>query len=96
MRMTKRRLYLVAYDITEPDRRVRALKVCKAHGLGGQKSAHECILSNRERRELEAALDRIIDAKSDRVFMLRLDADAEIRGLGQAKRPPEPLWFYIG
>ncbi len=94
--MTERRLYLVAYDIVEPRRRARALKACKAHGLGGQKSVHECWLSASERRELERALRRIFEPKTDRLLFVRFDPRSDVSGLGRARQPPEPPWFFVG
>jgi CRISPR-associated protein Cas2 len=94
--MSKRRLYLVAYDISAPGTRARALKICKAHGLGGQKSAHECLLTERERSELEEALAAIIDPESDRLMIQRVGTGPEMLGLGQAEPAPEPPWFYVG
>jgi CRISPR-associated protein Cas2 len=94
--MPNRKLHVLAYDITEDDRRARALKACKGHGLGGQKSVHECLLSRRECRELEARLRRAMDADGDRLMVLTLDPRAKIHTLGKAEQPPDPPWFYIG
>ncbi len=94
--MPKRDLYLTAYDIAAQATRTRAFKTCKAHGMGGQKSVHECLLGGRERRDLEGTLNRLINPETDRVLLLRFAPGTEIDGLGQAVRPPEPPWFYIG
>jgi CRISPR-associated protein Cas2 len=94
--MVDRKLYVLGYDITEDNRRARALKACKGHGLGGQKSVHECLLTKREQRELEARLRRTIDQGGDRLMVLKLDPRAKIHTLGKAEEPPDPPWFYIG
>ena len=94
--MVQRKLHLLAYDITEDSRRARALKACKAHGVGGQKSVHECLLSKRERRDLENALKRAMDKDSDRLLVLGMDPRSDIHGLGRAELPPDPPWFYVG
>jgi CRISPR-associated protein Cas2 len=94
--MVQRKLHLLAYDITEDSRRARALKACKAHGVGGQKSVHECLLSKRERRDLENALKRAMDKDSDRLLVLGMDPRSEIHGLGRAECLPDPPWFYVG
>lgn len=93
--MVKRALYLMAYDITCPRRRARTLKAIKAHGIGGQKSAHECTLSRRERRDLETALRGILDDTQDRLLVLRLDPRTRVQGLGTAKKP-DASWFFVG
>jgi CRISPR-associated protein Cas2 len=94
--MVERKLHIVAYDIEDTGRRARALKTCKAYGVGGQKSVHECLLTRRERHELEKALKRAMDMESDRLLVVRLDPRAEMHGLGQADFPPKPPWFYVG
>lgn len=94
--MPKRSLHLVAYDVADRRARTRALKACKAHGIGGQKSAHECLMTRRERRELRKTLGGIIDQKSDRLLVIRFHPGTEILGLGQATPPPQPCWFYVG
>jgi CRISPR-associated protein Cas2 len=94
--MVKRKLHILAYDISSNARRARALKVCKAHGVGGQKSVHECLLSRKERRDLERALKRSMDKETDRLLVVRMDPRTEIHGLGHAELPPDPPWFYLG
>jgi CRISPR-associated protein Cas2 len=94
--MTLRRLHLVAYDIASRRRRRLALRAAKAHGLGGQKSVHECWLSRRERRELDQALRRIIAAEQDRLLILRFDPRSRIEALGVGQVPELPPFFYLG
>ena len=93
--MVKRALYLLAYDVTCARRRARTLKAVKAHGIGGQKSAHECSLTPRERRDLDRVLARILDQREDRLLVLRLDPRSRIEALGTA-RAPDPSWFFVG
>ena len=93
--MSRRQLFLIAYDIVCHRRRARVLRAIRAHGLGGQKSAHECALTGRERRELEAAIRRLMDEKADRLLILRLDPRSTIETLGTAT-PPDHSWFYVG
>jgi CRISPR-associated protein Cas2 len=94
--MPKRALHLIAYDIADSRRRSRALGACKAHGIGGQKSVHECLLSQRERSDIGKALRRIMASETDRLLILRMAPQAEIHGLGQAMPPPATAWFYVG
>ncbi len=93
--MPKRNLYLVAYDITESSRRARALKVCKGHGLGGQKSVHECWLSRSEQRELQTSFMQIIDADTDRFAIIRFESRTQIFVLGRGREPETPPFFYV-
>lgn len=93
--MTHNRLYLIAYDVPCPRRRARVLRAVKAHGVDGQKSAHECALTRRAYRDLRRSLDRVMDRRADRLLVLRLDPRSPIDGLGIA-RPATPDWFYIG
>ena len=93
--MLKRQLYLVAYDITEPSRRAKALKICKGHGLGGQKSVHECWLTDKEQVELKASFELFIDKQTDRFAMIRFAPQTKMHVLGRAKAPAIPPFFYI-
>lgn len=94
--MPRRRLTLVAYDIACSKRRAKALKAVRAFGLDGQKSAHECALSEAERTELETRLRGIIDEKTDRLMITALDPRTKIRALKQ-NTPAEPApYFYVG
>jgi CRISPR-associated protein Cas2 len=94
--MVNRKLHVIAYDVVADDRRVQALKACKGHGLGGQKSVHECLLSSQERHELGARIEKLVDVRGDRLMVLMLDPRASMHTLGKAEAPPSPPWFYIG
>lgn len=88
--MTRRTLCLVAYDIQQARRRARALRAVKAFGLDGQKSVHECALSDTERRELAGRLQDVVDPATDRLMILPLDPRGRIRGLGAPDRLARP------
>lgn len=90
-----RRYYLLAYDVTSDRRRAAVLKAVKAHGIGGQKSAHECWLSRSERRELMRRLHRLVEPGEDRLLLLRLDPRSEIRQLGKGEVLADPRLFYV-
>jgi CRISPR-associated protein Cas2 len=94
--MVNRKLHVIAYDVGADERRTQALKACKGHGLGGQKSVHECLLSRQELRELSSRLEGAINARGDRLMVLQLDPRAAMHTLGKAEAPPNPPWFYIG
>jgi CRISPR-associated protein Cas2 len=94
--MSTRRLYLVAYDIAHPRRLRRALHTVRAHASGGQKSAHECFLTEGECTALLRSLRKIIRLPADRVLALRLDPRSAPRLLGIARQPRDGRFLIIG
>ena len=94
--MSKRTLYLVAYDIREPSRLRHILEIIKDFATGGQKSAYECYLSSRERSELLDRAGSEIDPGEDRLFLLRLPGTPRVHALGIATSPQDPGFFYQG
>ncbi len=93
--MNTRHLFLVGYDITENPRRRHALRHVQHHALGGQKSFYECWLSVAELQTLLAQLRSRIDAESDRVVFVRLDARSQSLQLGQAQAIASADYFHI-
>ena len=89
------RLYLVAYDISNNRVRNTALKACRQFATGGQKSLHECWLSEGEHGELLAALHQIINETSDRITLVRLDARQPVHALGRGTKPLDPALIVI-
>jgi CRISPR-associated protein Cas2 len=94
--MPERRLHLVGYDVADPRRLARALKVARNYATGGQLSVHECFLTAAEKRALWLQMREVIDPKEDRVFILRLDPRAPVRTLGIGLAPEDPPFFYHG
>lgn len=94
--MDSRRLYLVAYDIREPQRLRRVLHVVKAYATGGQKSVYECFLTPAERAELTADLGAVMDRSVDSIVLLRLDPRMRSTCLGVAVPAVDPPFFYQG
>lgn len=93
--MTQRTLYLAAYDIECPKRRRRALRLTRAHAVGGQKSVHECLLTHAERRRLLLAFQQLLTPE-DRFLLLRLDPRSVVHTLGRAIAPKDTPYLYIG
>ncbi len=93
--MKKRRLYLVAYDISNNRSRSAALKVCRQFATGGQKSLHECWLSDGERETLLATLKQIINTATDRITLVGLDARQTTHTLGRGTKPLDPSLIVI-
>ncbi len=79
-------LYLVCYDISDPKRIPKALKLVKEFAISGQKSFYECLLSARERAMLETSLSNLIDESVDRVHFFQLDPRQKPQFFGKAFR----------
>jgi len=94
--MKQRRLYLIIYDIHQPKRLRAVLKATREFATGGQKSVHECWLSDSEKGDLLAALAMIIDDTEDSLICIRLDARQTVITLGRATPPDDGNCFYVG
>jgi len=80
----KNRLYLICYDIADRKRLYRVRKIAYSFAFGGQKSAVEALLSE---RELEIAANKIflkINPNFDKVNIVEVEEKAIL--LGKAKR----------
>lgn len=94
--MSKRTLWLVAYDIRCPRRLSEVLGVVKAWSTGGQKSVHECWLTVGELAALRRELASIVAADEDSVLLIAPDPSRGVRTLGIAARPRNPRFFFVG
>jgi CRISPR-associated protein Cas2 len=92
----RRPLHVVAYDIADPGRLARVHDAVKAFSTGGQKSVHECFLSEGELAALRGELVREMDAAEDSILVLRLDPRMGVHVLGRARRPRDEPFFYVG
>jgi len=93
--VTARDLYLVAYDVSDPDRLRAALALARAYATGGQKSVHECFMTPAERGDLIHDFAAILDEATDRLLVLRLDPRSRTYALGAAAKPADPKYFYV-
>ncbi len=93
--MSKRELYLAAYDVSQPRRLVAALALVRGFATGGQKSVHEIFLTPFEKRELLHAMSLLLKEDEDRFLLLRLDPRAKTLTLGRASPPADPSFFYV-
>lgn len=66
------RLYLVAYDVSEPKRWRRVFRLMKGYGEWLQLSVFRCRLTEDRRQRLSAALAKLIDPAHDRVLIADL------------------------
>ncbi|WP_374488480.1 CRISPR-associated protein Cas2 [Zoogloea sp.] len=94
--MPQRDLYLAAYDVTQPSRLAAALALVRGYTTGGQRSVHEIFLTRAERYELLHSMALLLDEACDRFFLIRLDPRSRTYALGQAARPSDPTYFYVG
>ncbi len=94
--MSQRRFYLACYDISDDKRLRGALKLVRAHAVGGQKSAHEVMLSVAERTVLLEEMSYLLDMEEDRFLLITLDPRSRITTLGVAVAPLPQDFFYIG
>ena len=94
--MTKRALYIAAYDVAEPSRLRKVHHVVKRFATGGQKSVFECFLTSSEREELLAETRALIDEDEDRLALLRVEERTQPMLLGIATPAVDPDFFYVG
>ena len=66
------RLYLVAYDISDPKRWRRVFKLMKGYGEWLQLSVFRCRLTKSRRERLAATLENLVDPTHDRVVIADL------------------------
>ena len=66
------RLYIVAYDISEPRRWRRIFKLMKGYGEWVQLSVFQCRLTAKQHAELVALLDGIIQHDEDHIVLMDL------------------------
>lgn len=90
---TKRRHFLVSYDISDDARRTAVFKTMKDHGDHVQYSVFLCQLDRREIVELTAALGSLIDHREDQILVVDLgpathDLLDQISTIGCAYVPP--------
>lgn len=94
--MTKRVLYLVAYDISHPSRLRKVHKVVKRYATGGQKSVFECFLTPPERKALLAEACSLLDEQEDRLGLIRIEERTQPFLFGVATPAVDPDFFYVG
>lgn len=82
--MPYRSLYIIAYDISAPDRQRHVRRLLQGYATGGQKSLFECWLTAAEyRRVCKIAVDNI-DPGTDRLHIFHLGEKSTPRLLGKA------------
>ena len=94
--MSKRNLYLAAYDVCDPSRLRRVHQVVKSYATGGQKSVFECFLSASERKELLGGVSQELELGEDRFALLRVEERAKPILRGIALPASDPSFYYVG
>jgi CRISPR-associated protein Cas2 len=91
-----RRLYLIAYDITNNKRLNRVRYFLKGYSTGGQKSVYECFLTDGELNYVSKNLKGLIEEDEDRIHIFTMDGRSKTHTLGIAIQPDDPEYFYVG
>jgi CRISPR-associated protein Cas2 len=68
--MNEQRLFIVAYDISDPKRWRRVFKAMHGYGDWLQLSVFQCRLSRRRRQELETRLRGLVKNGEDHVLLI--------------------------
>lgn len=76
------RLYIVAYDISNPGRLRRVYKTMRGFGDHVQYSVFRCVLSDRQLVRLKARLERIIAPSEDQVLFIPLGPASKRKAWG--------------
>ena len=86
--MPLRRLVIAAYDVASRRQLKRALKHCTAYASGGQKSVHECWVTDAERSALAGELGKI--CRADAWLIADLGVSPSMMALGRGRPTPRP------
>lgn len=90
-----RTLYIAAYDVRDPRRLRRALKLCRRFSSGGQKSVHECFLTEAEKEQLLREAEEVMDFREDHFLVVPVDSRSKIHTLGIGVAPADPPFYYV-
>lgn len=91
--MAKRRLYLIAYDISDERIRSRARCLLKSYAVGGQKSLFECLFSEYELDVLCGQLAELIHAEDK--LQIALLPEGGLRAYYGCARPLDYEFFMV-
>jgi CRISPR-associated protein Cas2 len=86
------RIYIVAYDISDPKRWRRVFKLMKGYGDWLQLSVFQCRLDRQRHAELIATLDGLIHHDEDHILIMDLGhaerVEPSVTSLGKATFQP--------
>jgi CRISPR-associated protein Cas2 len=83
--MSRRKPVIIAYDISEKKAWRQVYQIVKAWRLDGQKSVHECRLTEDEAQELLIQLSEPLNLETDTLMIAWLEPRRNVlcRGLGK-------------
>jgi CRISPR-associated protein Cas2 len=89
--------YIVAYDVSDDDRRARLAAVCAAYGDRIQRSVFECTLDPLELDEMVQRASLHVAAETDSLHIVPVCATCHQKRIviGQAEIPPEVPWWVV-
>ena len=82
--MSRRRRYLICYDIADAKRLRRTAKVCESYGSRLQFSVFESSLDDLMLKKLQVELDSVINHSCDQILFVDMGADDETTPLNIA------------
>jgi CRISPR-associated protein Cas2 len=96
MSSTQTTLYLIAYDISNDNRRTRIHKILSGFGDWTQYSVFECFLDKRELVLLRSKIQHVIDETEDSIRLYPIcEADRKhIKTIGSP--PPQEKHVFFG
>lgn len=65
----KKNWYIIAYDISKNKARTKLSETLANYGLRKNKSVYECALSAKQLAIVKAAIEKLIDTKTDSVLL---------------------------
>lgn len=92
---TARTLYLVAYDVCEPQRLQKVGRYLTGYKVAGQKSVFEIWVTPAELNHIQADLAALLDTDEDRLHILALDPRSRPRLYGRARTFTEPYFAIV-
>lgn len=88
-------LVLIIYDIIDNKQRLAISKLLLGFGTRIQKSAFECLLTQKQYRKLLNALEKHIFSENDRLAVYKISQRSEITHYGKKELPiEEDIWIF--
>ncbi len=93
----KNMLFLVAYDICEPNRLRKVAKTCELYGVRIEKSVFECDLTEALFQQFWLEMIDLIDEEEDAVIAFRICKGClkNTLMLGKLQRPKKIICYFI-
>ena len=89
-------LYLIAYDITDPQRLNRIARFLSKHAIRVQYSVFAADLRRRALDDVQDGLNALIDRRTDDIRIYPLPRDGEVALLGRQIFPEDILLLHNG